>query len=153
MHEISEESLAKIGPRKATKNAWAAYVRKVWPLNTQAMVETHWNLSPGRANGVVWGNVSQPTIDQILSHKNGGPMLALKIEALAWGVDWTEFVRAAVAQELKEIRHEKRQLDAADERARGAWARLEAVRPDRRSAVRLVRSQDRETGGDLGGRG
>lgn len=109
MAKISERSLRHSGLRKATKEAWSAYVRRRWPENCQAHCEREFDLTPGRANGLVWSNITQPTIDHILAHPRGGRIVLLEVAALQFGQSLHELIADAVTT-LRER--------AADERAR-----------------------------------
>lgn len=123
--------------RAPSKQAWAAYVRRRWPQNAVCHAQAEWNLTEGQARGLVFGHASQPTIDAILSHRHGGPLLALTIEASAWGLDWEAFVARAISQAQRSIANERARLDAADRRAQLAWSSVRDARARRGGVIRL----------------
>lgn len=128
--EIQKTVLAlSYAPAKSSKEAWAAYVRRRWPTNTQAMCEREWDLTPGRANGLVWANVTLPTIDHILHHPRSGPLLALEIEAIRFGLSIEAFLERTAQQEREAIANERRQFEAREARV----AQIEALAAERRS--------------------
>lgn len=143
--KISEDFTSFSGVRHSTKEAWAAYVRRRWPTNCQAMCEREWDLSPGRANGLVWSNATQPTVDQILHHKRGGPLLALEVEAVRFGLGIDAFLERCAEQEREALAHERRQFEAREARVRA----MEALARERRS----FRRDDAGQGAVLAGRG
>lgn len=144
--KISEQSFARLTRRVATKQAWAAYVRRCWPENAISHVQREWDLTDGQARGLVYGHASQPTIDAILRHKRGGAILAIRIEAIAWGVTWEDFIHAAIEQELEDIAYGTRELERAAQRAERARKALSDRRSFTRSGLHEVR-QDAINGG------
>jgi hypothetical protein len=67
------------------KNALAAYVRRRWPENTVKSVMREFDLSEGKARGVVFANSTFSALDHINQHTNGGPLLVAQICAAAAG--------------------------------------------------------------------
>lgn len=123
--KISEDFLPQFEVRRATKEAWSAYARRRWPTNCQAMAQREFDLSPGRANGMVWANITQTTIDQILAHPNGGAAVALEVLSLQFGLDVHGLITGVVSQLQQRVEHERarneaeaRRLVALAERAR-----------------------------------
>jgi hypothetical protein len=77
--EFSDDFIATSATRLSTKNAWGLYVRRRWPQNTVKQAMAEWGLTDGEARGLVFAQVSQPTIDKIIDHKRGGFALGLLI--------------------------------------------------------------------------
>jgi len=115
-------------PRKSTKAAWAAYVRRRWPRDCQAHVMREWHLTPGRANGVVWSNITQTTIDLILQHPRGGAKIALEVLAIQFGEDLHGLIAGVVADVRRGIDHERQRI-AAEEQKLSTLARRIAALP------------------------
>jgi hypothetical protein len=81
--EISSKSVRKSSFRISTKNAWAKYVRARWKINTLAEVQREWGLSEGRARGVIYAQITQATIDEILDSMPPVKAFALSLEITA----------------------------------------------------------------------
>jgi len=144
---------------RTTKESWAAYVRRRWqpPLNCQAMCEREWSLSPGRAHGLVWSNVTLPTIDAILAHRNGGLRVLLEVEAIRLGLSVDAFFERIADEERQAIAHERRQFEAREARVVAleamAAARRSHARDDHRQGAVLARQADAEPGAGAAGLG
>jgi hypothetical protein len=155
--KISEDFLALSEVRRTTKQAWAAYVRRRWPTNCQAHVEREWGLSAGRANGVVWSNITQKTIDQILDHKRGGPTVAIDVLALQFGEDVHAFLESVIADMRRGIADARARNEADDRRLVALSHRLGALRSvprnvGARNRARLERDPDDRLGREAGRR-
>lgn len=144
--QFPNKSCSTLSVEFSTKNAWAQYARRRWPTNTLNYIGREWNLSTGEARGVLYAQISQATIEKITDHKNGGRHLALTILAIRFGESVEDFIAAVIQQQRQEIDRERRRLDAADERARGAYARLRGGDAGDRPSVRLVPAQDGRAG-------
>lgn len=129
MTKISEQSLPQIRHGFGMRNAWAAYVRERWPTNTQAMVEREWTLTPGRANGVVWANITQNTIDMILDHPRGGLLVMLAVLAKKWRTDLAGLLMSAIDQQRRKLADARIEYETQDERLAALAPRAAALRP------------------------
>lgn len=111
MAKISDEFLPlSTGTRPADygmKNALAAYVRRRWPENTVKSVMREFDLSEGKARGVVFANSTFSALDHINQHPRGGPLLIAQIAAAAAG-------RCLVAEAEKERERERKSWEAMD---------------------------------------
>lgn len=138
--KLSTGNKAKV---RSTKDAWSAYVRDRWPSNCQAMCEREWGLTPGRANGLVWSNVTTPTIDQILAHKRGGPLVALQVEALRFRLEIETFLDRCADQEREALADERKKFAAREQRI----ASMEAMAREHRGLGGDVAGQAAVRGG------
>lgn len=77
--EFSDDFITTSATRLSTKNAWALYARRRWPQNTVKQAMAEWDLTDGEARGLVFAQISQPTIDKIIDHNRGGFGLGLLI--------------------------------------------------------------------------
>lgn len=128
--KISSESLALSARRGfGMRNAWAKYVRNRWPQNTQAMCEREWDLTPGRANGLVFANVTQNTIDQILDHPRGGILVMLAVLAEKFGTDLAGLIAGVITEMRGRLDHERARTEAADRRLVALSSRFRALLP------------------------
>jgi len=92
-------------------NAWAAYVRRRWPTNTLAQIQSEWDLSESQARTLLYANGSLRTFDQILNHKNGGPSLALKI----WEIRFEVTLEQYIEQQAENARNERAKFEAREQ--------------------------------------
>lgn len=120
--EIPNKYVQKSSVGLSTKNAWALYARRRWPVNTLKSAMAEFDLSEGEARGLVYATIGQAAIDKILDHPRGGFALGLLILQIR--------CQTSIQQHIE---HEKVRLD-------GEAKRLEA---DRQTADRLaVRLRD-----------
>lgn len=133
LREISSKSVRQSSLRLTTKNAWARYVRRRWPNNTLAMIMAEFDLSEGRARGVLYAQITQSTIDAIIDHPRGGFALGLEILVIKTGINLEQFIEL----EAEEAANERARWEARELHLAGMEARLR-----RRSAER--RGLDRE---------
>lgn len=115
--------------KRTTKEAWSAYCRRRWPTNCQAHCEREWDLTPGRANGLVWSNTTQTTIDMIAAHPRGGTLVLLEVEAIRAGLTLHELLAGAVAALRERAANERAKADAEDRALVALADRLSAARP------------------------
>jgi hypothetical protein len=121
--QISSKSISKSSVAFSTKNAWAAYVRERWAQNTLGMIQIEWDLTEGEARGLLYAQASQPTIDNVLDHKNGGILLGLDLLLRRFQTTANE-----VAEKLEERHHNERLREEARRQSeRRALSRLTAV--------------------------
>ena len=125
--EISSKFLTENTPT-STKEAWAAYARRRFPRDCLSHVQRLWDLTEGEARGLVWGTISQRTIDKIRAHKRGGLLVSLDVEALIFGSTVEDLIATFIAKKREGIADERRRLDAEDQRARALDDRCRAAR-------------------------
>lgn len=116
--EISSEFAVKSSARLSTKNAWALYARRRWPVNGVKSAMAEWDLTEGEAKGLFAAQVSQPTIDKIIDHPRGGFAMGL----LILEIRTQTALRAWVQSEQERSAHAARQ-HAENAAALGAMAR------------------------------
>lgn len=126
--QISSRFVWKIAERLSTKDAWARYCKRRWPNNTVKAVISEWGLTEGAAKGLVFGQASQSTIDQVLDHPRGGFALGLEILAVKTAITLEQYIE----QQAHNARRERAELDAREQRLR----RMEADLQDCRSGSR-----------------
>lgn len=119
-------------PRSTTCEAWASYVRRRFPQNCLAMCQREWDLSEGRARGLVWSQATQRTIEQILAHPRGGVRVLLAVEAIRWGLEIHELLERYADEERAAIAHERTRLEDEERRI----AAVERLAAERRRAGR-----------------
>lgn len=133
------------------RNAWAKYVRQRWTVNTQAHVEQEWDLTPGRANGVVWGNITQNTIDHILDHPRGGLLVMLAVLAEKFGTDLAGLIAGVITEMRERLDHERARNEAEAGRLVALAARAAALcAPADRLRARLAAEPGRQQPADQG---
>jgi len=144
-------------PTKSLKEAWAAWARRRWPTNCQANLERAFDLSPGRAHGVVWTGITLPTIEHIIDHPNGGLSVWIEVEAIRRGLELDAFFERIAAEEREAIADERRQFEAREARVVAleamATARRRHARDDHRQGAVLARQADAEPGTGAAGLG
>lgn len=100
--QISSKSSVKIAvvphPAYSTKNAWAALVRRRWPANGVKLAQHEWSLSEGEAKGLFAAQVSQPTIDKIGDHPNGGFKVCLEALELRFHTTLRDYLASEEAE-------------------------------------------------------
>lgn len=118
MKENPDQSIATFsGAKPSTKQAWAILVRRRWPENCVNHVAAEWDLTDAKARGLVFGEASQNTIDEILNHPRGGFALGLTILEIRMQTR----LRAWVQQQQGELEIEAQQRRAeADQLAQMA---------------------------------
>jgi len=114
--QISDKFVAKKARRVGSKQAWARYVRNRWPGNAVCHAQAEWQLTDGQARGLVYGHASQRTIDDILAHPRGGPVLELQIAAIAWGLELETFVRATLEMERRRLADVRSRAESQERR-------------------------------------
>jgi hypothetical protein len=88
-----------------------------------------WNLTEGRARGLVYGHVTQDTIDQILKHDRfEGLALSIEVGCIVTGVKIEDFVNhhaREAARDRTEWEARERRIEALAHRVseRGAFGR------------------------------
>lgn len=128
-----------------SKQAWAKYARTRWQENAVGHAQAEWDLSPSRARGLVYGNVTQQTVDQIRKHPRGGIGIALTVEAVAFDITLDELLARFITRQIQE---------AADERQKqeDRVSRLDSLRRQLpglgRVGLGLVPRQDRRGDSD-----
>lgn len=122
---ISPKSFGKSSTRTmCAKATWARYVKDRWPRNTHDELRAEFGLTEWEARSVVYEQISQATEDKIFRHRNGGPLLALDVLLVRFGMGCHE-----LADQLdKEADDARRSLEAETERRRGFARRLAADR-------------------------
>lgn len=122
---ISHQRLGKSSSRTmCAKATWRRYVCDRWPRNTQDEVRAEFGLTEWEARSVVYEQISQATEDKIFRHKNGGPLLALDVLLVRFGMGCHE-----LADQLdKEAEDARRAIETETERRRGFARRLAADR-------------------------
>lgn len=114
---ISSKEITHFTRRQiTTQQAWAAYLRQRFRENCLAHTMREFDLTEGRARGAVYGTITQRTIDEILAHRNGGPTVALAVEATAWGISSRELISAWIEIERGRIEDDRKRSDAEDRR-------------------------------------
>lgn len=110
MGEISSDFVLKSSvARLSTKNAWALYARRRWPVNGVKCAMAEWGLTEGEAKGLFAAQISQPTIDKIIDHPRGGFGLGL----LILEIRTQTALRSWVHSERERLAHESEQHAAA----------------------------------------
>ncbi len=94
--EISSKSSLKSALRFNTKNAWAKYARRRWPLNGVKLAQAEFGLTLGEAKGLFAAQASQHTIDKILDHPHGGFRLGLLLLEIRFRTTLAEFLKADI---------------------------------------------------------
>lgn len=115
---ISSDFVVKSSVRLSTKNAWALYARRRWPKNGVKLAMAEWDLSEGEAKGLIAAQISQPTIDKIIDHPNGGFGLALLILEIRTQTGLSEWLKS----------EEERHANAAERAAADARALAQMAR-------------------------
>lgn len=124
--KISEEFVAKSAT--PTKQAWAAYVRRRWRENAVSHVQAEWDLTPGEARGLVYGSVSQNTLDKIAQHPRGGLEIEFCVIAQRWGFPSAyDLLEAFVAFAKRKHADEERQARENADRLERMGRHLPAV--------------------------
>lgn len=119
-----------LSARMPAKQAWAKYVRNRWPENAVAHAQQEWSLSAGRARGLVYGQATQATIDEIRRHSRGGLGVILTVEAIALGITVDVMLHQFIETERARSQAEARKQEERDARLASLGARL-AVLPSR----------------------
>jgi len=118
--EISSKYVSESSERLTTKNAWAMYARRRWPNNGVKGSMAEWSLTEGEAKGLIYAQISQPTIDKILDHPNGGFGLGLLILTIKTKTRLENYIE----QQAREANCEKRTFEAEEHRLDDMQARL-----------------------------
>lgn len=95
------------------ENALARYVRTRWPKNTVCEVQREFDLSEGKARGVVYATAARGAINEILRHPNGGWRLGLILMEGVIGERLIDFItkeRARLAEERQQAEETDRAL-------------------------------------------
>jgi len=125
--EISSKSVTKSSEAFTTKNAWARYVRRRWGENALKKSMIEWDLTEGRARGLLYANVTQSTIDQILDHPNGGFALGLEILVIKTGLSLEGYIE----QQAGEAAHERARIEAKERALASLQTRLGRLSAER----------------------
>ncbi len=126
-NEFVRKSADRAPVRLTTQQAWAAYLRRRFPRDCLAHTMATFGLSDGRARGAVFGSITQRTVDQILAHKNGGPLVALAVEATAWEISSRDLIIKYIEEERARLGRERQHNEAEDRRWMALSSGLDAA--------------------------
>ena len=130
MMEIKVKNLSEFGEDSSLEfgiqNALARYVRNRWPTNAQKMAQAEWDLTEGRARGVVDAETTLSTLNMILRHKRGGFGFGLMLMTVMFRTSLGDFIN----QQAGEIENEANERADTALRFRALARRLSAYGPD-----------------------
>lgn len=108
------EGFVPLSASLPTKQAWASYARGRWPENAVGYAQKEWDLTPGKARGLVYGQITQGTIDDIRRHPRGGLGVILTVEAIAFGVGVDDLLQRFIETERARIEGVRRKQEERD---------------------------------------
>lgn len=136
---FSSEFRSFSSDRMTTKDAWAHYARRRWPVSGVKSAMAEWNLTEGEAKGLFAGSVSFNTVEKIKDHKRGGMRLALLIEQIRFQTALSDFIEA----EIQGVANEQQQLADLERGLRQTYSRMRASRPVADRGPGVARAEDR----------
>jgi len=92
------------------ENALAGYCRRRWQDKTIPNVMHEWGLSESEAAKVVYAQASKNTLNKILHHKRGGPLLFVELVCDVAGTSLEHIIKT----KSERAAHERRQLEAEE---------------------------------------
>lgn len=100
------------------ENALAGYCRRRWQDKLIPNVQHEWGLSESEASKVVYAQASKNTLNKILHHKRGGPLLFVELVCDVAGTSLEHIIET----KAERAAHERRKLEAEERH----WATLAA---------------------------
>lgn len=134
--EFDPQLLRLPAPMNVALRQW---LKKRHPEQTASRVSRDINCDVRTAENILQGHLSSLTLTKLLN-AYGWSFLA-GVGAAVIG----ETYEQAIERELQEIAHARAQLDDAERRARGSWARVRARGSVDRGGLRLVPEADGDT--------
>lgn len=116
--------------------AVAKWLRHRHPTNTAKIVARDLGVDPRTAENLLSGHLSGPTITRLF-RAYGWRFIAV-VGAATVG----ETYEASIERELREIAHERRDIEEREQRLRQAYARVHTRRTVDPGGLRLVREED-----------
>lgn len=111
LSEFGENSSFEYG----LQNALARYARNRWPVNALKMIQAEWDLTEGRARGVVDAETTLTTLNLILRHRRGGFGFGLMLLSVMFRTSLEDFIetqQGAARAERQKAELAERHLDA-----------------------------------------
>lgn len=115
--QIREERRRSPDADFGLESALAAIVRRRWPHGTIENVAAEWDLTEGRSRGVVYGQASLTTVNQIIRHRRGGWRIGLELLQHMLGERLEAFLKSEterLCRDAQERLEEARRLEAAE---------------------------------------